>query len=128
PPAAASAVNSPSDNPAAASNVRPGTFSFSISKATQLTRKIAGCAFSVLVSSASGPSKQILVRSYPSAALARSNHAAAEADDSASDLPMPTACAPCPANNKAAFINTGALNPQPHRDDRTERSTCSTSA
>ena len=62
-PAAAIAVNSPSDSPAVASNFKPGTRSFSSSNAIQLTRKIPGWAFSVFVSSNSGPSKQILARS-----------------------------------------------------------------
>ena len=62
-PAAVSAVNSPSDKPAVASKLKPGTRSLSSSKATQLTRKMPGCACSVLVSSGSGPLKQMDARS-----------------------------------------------------------------
>ena len=58
-PAAVSAVNSPSDKPAVASNFSVRRLFLEQLKATQLTRKIPGCAFSVLVSSASGPLKQM---------------------------------------------------------------------
>ena len=63
-PAAVNAVNSPSDKPAVASKFeqRGRRRSFSNWKATQLTRKMAGWAFSVLVSSASGPLKQIAAK------------------------------------------------------------------
>ena len=62
-PAAVNAVNSPRDNPAVTSNLIAGTRSLSSWKATQLTRKMAGWAFSVLVSSASGPLKQMAAKS-----------------------------------------------------------------
>ena len=61
--AAASAVNSPSESPAVASKRRFPVCCLSNWNATQLTRKIPGCAFSVLVNSASGPLKQTFVRS-----------------------------------------------------------------
>src|SRR6476619_6740247 len=66
-----------------------------------------GCAFSVVVNSASGPPKHIAVRSYPSAALARSNQDFAAGKFSARSLPMPTTCAPCPANNSAVLLICG---------------------
>src|SRR5262249_12883957 len=82
----------------------PGAFSFSNSNATQLTRKMPGCAFSVFVNSASGPLKQIGVKSYPRTVLARSNHCFADGNLSAKSFPMPTTCAPCPANNNAVLL------------------------
>src|SRR5260221_9420199 len=67
---------------------------------------MAGGAWAVVISSLSGPSKQIFARSYPSTPLARSNHSLAAADFSAKSFPIPTVWAPWPANNKAALFMT----------------------
>src|ERR1700677_3729559 len=63
-----------------------------------------GCAFSVFVNSGSGPAKHTAARSYPNAALARSNQVLADGNFSARSRPMPTTCAPCPANNNAVLL------------------------
>src|SRR5262245_44330774 len=62
-----------------------------------------GCAFSVLVNSTSGPSKQILARSYLRASLAVLNNFSATGNLHDRSLPIPATCAPCPANNNAVF-------------------------
>ncbi len=65
----------------------------------------AGWAFSVSVSSASGPSHMSCERFWPSASSTSANTARAAGTASASALPMPTAWLPCPGNVNAIAIS-----------------------
>ena len=67
-------------------------------------RLIAGCAFSVSLSSSSGPSRISRNRLCPSASSTSSNTSRAERLAPASAAPMPTAWLPCPGNSNARIF------------------------
>jgi len=106
-PAAASAEYSPSECPAtkAASlpTVKPASLS-STRKVAIETAIRAGCAFSVSCNVSAGPPQMVAVSFSDSAASTSSNTARAAGKASASALPMPTACEPCPGKVNAAVI------------------------
>ena len=62
---------------------------------------IAGCAFSVSLSSSSGPSRISRNRFWPSASSTSAKTSRAAALASASAAPMPTAWLPCPGKMNA---------------------------
>jgi hypothetical protein len=106
-PAAASAEYSPSEWPAtkAASLATENPASLSSTRKVAIDTAIsAGCAFSVSCRVSPGPSQMTEVSFSPSAASTSSNTARAAGNASASALPMPTACDPCPGNVNAAVI------------------------
>ncbi len=69
----------------------------------QLVATIAGCAFAVSVSSASGPSRTSREMDSPRAPEARSNTVRAAGDASSSSRPIPTNCAPWPGKSHAVL-------------------------
>ena len=68
------------------------------------TVRIDGCVISVCRNSSSGPSKHKRESDIPSAASASSNVCRAIGYLSASSLPMPTACDPCPGKRNAKEV------------------------
>ena len=103
-PAAQSAVYSPKEWPATKSHFSDKRTPPSVSSTRKVAMAlaiIAGCAFSVRVSSLSGPSHIRRNRCWPSASSISSNTARAIGLASASALPMPTAWLPCPGKINA---------------------------
>ena len=73
--------------------------------AATLTVRIAGCVFSVSRSWSSGPSKIRRLNGSPSASSASANVSRHTSNASASALPIPTACEPCPGKMNAITVS-----------------------
>ena len=100
-PAAASAVYSPSEKPAAALKVTPA--SASAASAAIEWVKIAIWLFSVRESVSLSLSKQSFATSSPAPSLASSKTSFAACEFSYRSLPMPGACAPWPGKNAKPY-------------------------
>src|SRR6266851_3988952 len=74
----------------------------------RLAASKAGCAFSVSISSPSGPSNISRERCVDSASSTSSNSRRAAGNASASARPMPGVCEPCPGNTNARFMSNGS--------------------
>ena len=98
-PQATRAEYSPSECPSAMSPARP--WSRATRQHAVLMVRIAGWHTSVRTRSSSGPSKMILVMSYPRASLASAKVSPATGKASHNSLPMPTCWAPCPGKSSA---------------------------
>src|SRR5262249_24387655 len=98
-PAATFAEYSPRLWPATHAGVMPRDSSSR--HAAVLTARIAGCVFSVSISRSSGPLKMMSLSGSPSAASASANVSRQMGCASASALPMPAFCAPCPGKMNA---------------------------
>src|SRR5215469_6273723 len=107
--AAAKAEYSPSECPATKVTFRVRLRRPSVSR-TRMTARLAainaGWAFSVRVSSFSGPSNIKCDRFCASASSTSANSRRADPNAAARAPPMPTACEPCPGNTNARFIRT----------------------
>src|SRR5215472_5996668 len=106
-PEAASAEYSPSEWPATKAALSASRKPPSLSRtrtAARLTAINAGWAFSVRVSSCSGPSKMSRLRRWPSASSISSKTSRAGPKASASARPMPTPCEPWPGKTKPVDI------------------------
>src|SRR5215472_1766744 len=109
--AAAKAEYSPSECPATKVTFRVRLKPPSVSR-TRMTARLAainaGWAFSVRVSSFSGPSNIKCDKFCASASSTSANSRRAGPNAAARAPPMPTACEPCPGNTNARFIRTAS--------------------
>ena len=106
-PVAASAEYSPMEWPATKrpfSGRRMPPSRSSTRTTARLTATIAGWAFSVSISSSSGPSNMSLERRWARASSTSSKSSRAAGWAAARAAPMPTACDAWPGNTKARFI------------------------
>ena len=68
--------------------------------------RIAGCAFSVRVSSSAGPLNMISLSSRPNTSSTSSKTSRAELEFRYRSLPIPTACEPCPGKTNAVDLDS----------------------
>ena len=103
-PAAACAVISPRDKPAAQSIGKlPNNSRTTARAASECTYK-AGWQFDVVVSASAGPFHIMSVNCRPRISSACANNLAAGVKSSANSRPIPTLCAPWPAKSSAIFF------------------------
>src|SRR5690606_14143967 len=74
-----------------------------------LTRRMAGCVFSVSRNRSSGPRRMISERGKPRMRSAVANNSRVSADAAQRSAPMPTSCDPCPGNTKATLVSAMRL-------------------
>src|SRR5215212_1845052 len=115
-PEAVRADNSPRECPATVAGLKSGLRIANDRHAAMEWMYNAGCVLIVSLSSSAGPFHINCERAKPRIASASSNVSQAIGYVSASSLPMPTVCEPCPGNIKAVVCGTKFIKSSSPRD------------